>query len=1070
MDAGESLISSKLQPHQWTLEQLGISSFIDKDGKEQLSIQIDSNSSNNAQFSRAVLDKSTGHWKPCIPQAARQKAELPQHLSRTSLKAETDTKCWTSSLPQNENVHWFLTGVDWSSTDFGPLEGWPISLRTVVSLVLADNSPAVIYWGPSFSACFNLSAYNDVCQRLNNRSGIQGRPFKDIWEQSWSTLESLFAAMQDSNRAMPSMEVTLFPQQHDGRLEETFWSGTLLPILDEQGKVNGFYNRAIEVTNEKVRERRSKLLYSISAPPTDPNGSVWEHLFQALRENPQDFPMAFAYSAEDDPASCKLTLQQSLGLPLDGHPLVPKHVDIYEGSTGFLFYYRRLKATNKPIVLHHLDNTLPGPLLEGFDWLGYGDTPISMALMPVSVSSRLLGVVVFGLNPRRHYQTEDEAFIQSLCRQASATIAFAVDREEAHERAERLTLQLQESERQIREIAEHGPVGMIRLSPAGNIIWANRQYYELTGHSLEDKYEFSFAESLHPDEKARTLKLWHELVNELRPVSQEFRLRRTWRPPATARNANPSEESCWVMAHAFPALEDGKVKSIVCCVTDISKTKWAEEVQSRLAVEATEARKLQEAFIDFVSHEMRNPLSAITQLADEITASLSDWASSDQSPDVTQQLVKANVEHAKTILLCASHQKRIVDDVLTLSKLDSQLLSITPVAIQPHVMVESVLRMFRAEVDTHSITVESVADDTFERLNVDWVSVDPVRLTQIFINLLTNAIKFTKLEAVRKITIRISAFVGDNPPRIDKIVWFPTKRRQHLPRASPQPDGDGEPINLLFSVSDTGKGLEQEEMARLFHRFQQGTKKTHIKYGGSGLGLFISRELTENMGGQIGVITEPGKGSTFAFYVQAHRAAAPADYVQTLHHSSPSQRSLRRTSSCNAEIPARRASSSVTPTERPPSVLLVEDNIINAQVLTKQLERGGCTVYNANHGIEALDFLPRTRAWHDYRPIQKIETPSSNLDVDIDCILMDVEMPVLDGLTCTRRIRELEHKGKLKRHIQIIAITANVRAEQIEAAFEAGVDDILPKPFRVAELLERIENNRKKGKASAAGE
>ncbi|KAH0844594.1 putative histidine kinase m3ypp protein [Fonsecaea pedrosoi] len=873
--------------------------------------------------------------------------------------------------------------------------------------------------------------------------------------------------MQDNSRTMKSMELTLFPQQPNGRLEESFWNGTLLPILDEQGKVNGFYNRATEITNEKVRERRSKMLYSISAPPTDPNGSVWEHLFQALKENPHDFPMAFAYSAEDDTSSCKLTLQQSLGLPPGGHPLVPKYVDIYEGSAGFLFYYRRLKATNKPIILHHLDNTLPRKFLEGFDWRGYGDTPISMALIPVSVSSRLLGVVVFGLNPRRNYQKEDEAFIQSLCRQASATIAFAVDREEAYERAERLTLQLQERERQIREIAEHGPVGMIRLTPAGNIIWANRQYYEMTGHSLEDRYEFSFLEPLHPSEKDHMMGVWHELLKDLQPVSQELRLRKTWQPPATAGNPCPSEESCWLMLHAFPTLEDGKVKSIVCCVTDISKTKWTEEVQSRLALEATEARKLQEAFIDFVSHEMRNPLGAITQLADGIAASLDDWTSSDRSPEATHQLLKDNVEYAKTILLCASHQKRIVDDVLTLSKLDSQLLSITPVVTKPHVVVESVLTMFRAEFNTHSITVESAADDTLERYNVDWVCVDPVRLTQIFINLLTNAIKFTKLEAVRKITIRRSVFIGQ-PPHMDNIVWFPAKKQKRPPIQFPQ-WAEGEPVNLLFSVSDTGRGLEQEEMARLFHRFQQGTKKTHIKYGGSGLGLFISRELTENMGGEIGVITERGKGSTFAFYVQARRAAAPDDDVRVPQAPDSSSMPRRTSTALKADIPVR-GSPSITPTERPPSVLLVEDNIINAQVLTKQLERGGCTVYNANHGIEALDFLPRTRAWHDYRPIQMVETPSSNLDVDIDCILMDVEMPVLDGLTCTKRIRELERKGKLRRHIHIIAITANARAEQIDAAFEAGVDDILPKPFRVVELLEKIENNRKKGKIPIDGE
>ena len=140
-----------------------------------------------------------------------------------------------------------------------------------------------------------------------------------------------------------------------------------------------------------------------------------------------------------------------------------------------------------------------------------------------------------------------------------------------------------------------------------------------------------------------------------------------------------------------------------------------------------------------------------------------------------------------------------------------------------------------------------------------------------------------------------------------------------------------------------------------------------------------------------------------------------------------------------------------------PRLLLVEDNIINAQVLTKQLERAGCTTYNANHGSEALQLLERTKLWHDYNPIQNGEIPAANLDIDVDCILMDVEMPVLDGLSCTRRIRELQRNGLLKRHVDIIAITANARAEQIQAAFDAGVADVLPKPFRVAELLAKIE-------------
>lgn len=563
------------------------------------------------------------------------------------------------------------------------------------------------------------------------------------------------------------------------------------------------------------------------------------------------------------------------------------------------------------------------------------------------------------------------------------------------------------------------------------------------------------------------MQFWSMLVKECKPIDQEFRLARKWQPPPTAGNSNPKEEYCWIMVNAFPVMEGGNPTSVISCVTDISRMKWTEEVQSRLASEATEARKLQEAFIDLVSHEMRNPLSAITQLADAIAASLDDLPPSEPTPEPALRQLRENVEGGKTILLCASHQKRVIDDVLTLSKLDSQLLSITPVVVQPHAVVDSVLTMFKAEFESNLIKVESVADETYDKHNVDWVSLDPSRLTQIFINLLTNAVKFTKLEEVRQITIRRSAFVGE-VPKVDGIVWFPVnkKKRQEQPCSD---SSEGEPIHLLFSVSDTGKGLEQEEMTRLFNRFQQGTKKTHIKYGGSGLGLYISRELTEKMGGEIGVVSQPGKGSTFAFYLRARRVQAPEDQSRAFAPRSESFSSSRASSV--VEPSPRRSSAGLStattrielpvrgsPSERSATrVLVVEDNLINAQVLTKQLERAGCVVYNANHGTEALDFLPRTKLWHDYNPIQKVETPSSNLDVDIDCILMDVEMPVLDGLSCTRRIRDLHTRGLLKRHIPIIAITANARPEQIAAAFEAGVDAVLPKPFRVVDVIQKMD-------------
>lgn len=538
------------------------------------------------------------------------------------------------------------------------------------------------------------------------------------------------------------------------------------------------------------------------------------------------------------------------------------------------------------------------------------------------------------------------------------------------------------------------------------------------------------------------------MINEHEPADSEFRLNRKWEPPsATGRASNHEDHVCWIIANAFPVLEKGVLKSISACVTEVSEIKWTQRVQSQLAAEATKARKLQEAFIDLVSHEMRNPLSAITQLADDIASSLDNWVVSDRMSERAARLLNENVESGKTILLCAAHQKRIIDDVLTLSKLDSQLLSISPVVIQPRGVVESALRMFQAEFTSSGITIENTIEQAYDTYGIDWVLLDPARLTQILINLITNAIKFTKRESRRLITIRQSVFINDRPS-LDGLVWFPSDKETQDITNTPE-WGNGEQVNLLFSVSDTGKGLQQEEMMRLFHRFQQATKKTHIKYGGSGLGLFISRELTETMGGEVGVISEPGKGSTFAFYVKARRAVPPDDHDQ-VPRPSQSRGSSRRASEPLDKINwISRQLSNTTITPPRLSVLLVEDNIINAQVLMKQLERAGCVVYIANHGLEALDFLTNCKVWH--QPAE--DSPL----IELDCILMDVEMPVLDGLSCTRRIRALEGQGSLLQRLSIIAITANARAEQIEDAFAAGVDGILPKPFRVLDVLSKME-------------
>lgn len=133
------------------------------------------------------------------------------------------------------------------------------------------------------------------------------------------------------------------------------------------------------------------------------------------------------------------------------------------------------------------------------------------------------------------------------------------------------------------------------------------------------------------------------------------------------------------------------------------------------------------------------------------------------------------------------------------------------------------------------------------------------------------------------------------------------------------------------------------------------------------------------------------------------------------------------------------------------TILLCEDNVVNSKVMKQQLQKQGCEVHVANHGMEALDILGKSSAWYGMDE----ETQA----MDFDVILMDVEMPIMDGITCTRRIRQLEREKKLTHRMHIIAITGNARKEQTDILIQAGCDDVLPKPFRVKDCLQKIKFN-----------
>ncbi|KAI9808847.1 MAG: hypothetical protein M1827_007170 [Pycnora praestabilis] len=651
--------------------------------------------------------------------------------------------------------------------------------------------------------------------------------------------------------------------------------------------------------------------------------------------------------------------------------------------------------------------------------------------------------------------------------------------EDALERAvlsEQLIIRTQEaaeSEKKFKRMAELAPCGMFYITPEGLVMWANSQWYEMTGHGRmpEDHYPMSFLNFILDEDHEILYQKWDDLTIKKVEATFEIRIKRRWINHASGK---PTEETAWLLAMAFPEKGiDGSVHSIMGCTADISQLKWVESVQMRSRMDAEEAKRQQEQFMDITSHEMRNPLTAILQCADGITTSLNNYISTaDKALALSDELIHSTLDAAQIITLCSQHQTRIINDVLTLSKLNSDLLLVTPVAVQPTAVVQGILKMFKGELQSHDIRMHFLLEPTYKECKVDLVFCDPSRLTQVFINLLTNvkrvsnpcvavsnvsqAIKFTRSERERRITVSLAASAIKPPKGLEeRVEWFPTEAADAKKDPTNGPDwGHGEDVYLYFAVRDTGKGLSAEEKTRLFHRFSQASPRTHVQYGGSGLGLFISRKLTELQGGEIGVASEAGEGSTFAFYIKGKRAASAeasikrknsatkSDYLMSLKDQ---EMNLSKANDQPPRVPTGKESR--TPgMSKNYTVLLVEDNLVNQRVLGKQLQRAGCTVHVANHGQEAIGFLENSKL-----------CAGSKSENDVDIVLMDLEMPVMDGLTCARKVRQLQNDGLILRHVPIIAVTANARMEQIDTALAAGMDDVMPKPFQISDLLPKMD-------------
>jgi PAS domain S-box-containing protein len=391
------------------------------------------------------------------------------------------------------------------------------------------------------------------------------------------------------------------------------------------------------------------------------------------------------------------------------------------------------------------------------------------------------------------------------------------------------------------------------------------------------------------------------------------------------------------------------------------------DVALRRAKEAAEeSTRAKGIFLATMSHELRTPMNGVlgcTQL-------LKDTSLTDQQ----RELIETMHRSADALLT-------LVNDILDFSKIEAGKMSLEVANVNLRALVGDVTTLAEGLAAQKGLTISLKIDaDVPEEFRGD-----PIRLRQILFNLVGNAIKFTKQGGV---TIAISSSARDVTDESGVVV-------------------------LQWSVQDTGIGLTPEQQANLFKAYAQAEASTARRFGGTGLGLMICRQLVELMGGTITVNSVSGQGSTFSY---------TTNLLPAIH---------REITASSSGTDQRNAGDQVGPLR----VLVADDNEINQVVACKFLQKLGCQVEVARTGREAVEAITRTV---------------------YDVVLMDCEMPDMDGYEATREIR-LREDGTPS-HLPIMALTGHTSAEEAQKCLQAGMDRILTKPVTLTALRTNIHD------------
>ena len=411
---------------------------------------------------------------------------------------------------------------------------------------------------------------------------------------------------------------------------------------------------------------------------------------------------------------------------------------------------------------------------------------------------------------------------------------------------------------------------------------------------------------------------------------------------------NDMRQERWYYTVETPHFDNkGKIDKIFILAYDFTDFKEAETKEREARIAAEDANRAKSEFLANMSHEIRTPMNGIMGMSELLL----------DSPLGDDQL-----RYVRVVKTSCSNLLHIINDILDISKIEAGRMAIEAVDFSLHEVLDEVMGMAKVLIGKKNVKSEF---KLFDGVGDEYIG-DPVRVRQVLTNLVGNSAKFTSDGSIKIMIRSLDAGTG----------WQ----------------------RLQFEVEDTGIGMSQEEADKVFDKFAQAKSTNKRKYGGTGLGLTITKKLVELMDGNIAVTSAKGQGSSFKF-----------DIKLGTHSTDSVSEDNQDNSSKVSKV-----------------ILLVEDNKVNQMVSTNILEKKlGCKVLIANNGLEGLNILDETK---------------------IDLVLMDCQMPVMDGYECTKAIRS---SGKDYADIPIVAVTADVMSGAKERCVGAGMNDYMAKPVTV---------------------